>query len=94
MSTTEPTQAMKQTTCKHEKFNAKVSVNRLNREEGQTVDHYMADVSIQCVECGVPFEFIGLRTGVIMDGAATNVDRTELRAAITPQFRFPFHGAQ
>ena len=81
--------AKAQTTCGHTSFHATVNVNRLKPEDKSDVDHYMAEVTIHCTQCGVPFEFVGLPAGVIMDGAAVSADRAQLRAAIVPRFRFP-----
>jgi len=45
---------------------------------------FMADFGVTCVECGEPFEFIGLPMGLNLFGATTDLTRTELRVAIVP----------
>jgi hypothetical protein len=60
------------------------SHNRLKNKEGE-VDRFEADVRITCIQCGVPFRFIGLPAGLDLNGAATNPDATEARLAIAPK---------
>jgi hypothetical protein len=66
--------------CKHEHFDARVMVNRLE-DSGQ----FMADVTICCARCGVPFCFRGLKAGLDLSGAAVSPDGTEARLAIHPK---------
>lgn len=66
--------------CDHQQFSVRVEVVRL-----EDTGKYAADVTINCVECGVPMVFLGLPRGLDPNGAATNVDGTELRAAIHPK---------
>jgi hypothetical protein len=63
--------------CKHEQFEAKVKVNRLE-DSGR----FNADITIRCVQCNIPFRFLGLPCGVDLDGAAVSADGTEARMAI------------
>lgn len=63
--------------CKHENFAARVNVNRLE-DSGR----FSADVTIQCIQCGEPFRFLGLPTGLDLNGAAVSADGTEARLAI------------
>lgn len=72
-------------TCEHVNFKANVSVGRLSLEDGGPITHYSADVTIECAECGEPFEFLGLPVGLTSYGATTSLDALELRAAIKPQ---------
>lgn len=46
--------------CAHKNFTAQVDVNRL-----EDTGRFSADVKVWCVECRLPFRFIGLRTDVI-----------------------------
>jgi hypothetical protein len=66
--------------CKHESFECDVNVNRLD-----DVGRFSADVRIRCVQCGTPFRFIGLPTGLDLNGASVSVDGTEGRFAIAPK---------
>lgn len=66
--------------CKHENFRANVAVNRLE-DSGR----FMADVKIECAQCGLPMRFIGLPGGLDLNGAAVSIDATEGRFAIAPK---------
>lgn len=66
--------------CKHEDFNARVDVTRLETSGG-----FMADVTINCAQCNLPFQFLGLPAGINMQGAMVSVDGLEARMAISPQ---------
>lgn len=66
---------------------AAVDVCRLTDENDlELVVGFSADVKINCADCGMPFEFIGLPAGI----SATNskpmvsMDGKELRAPIKP----------
>ncbi len=65
--------------CEHKDFKANVNVNRLE-DSGK----FMADVMINCVECGAPMAFIGLPLGVNLNGACSSLDGIEGRFAIKP----------
>lgn len=65
--------------CKHFNFKASVRVNRLE-DSGR----FNADVKIECAECHLPFQFIGLPLGLDLYGAAMSVDGQEARLAIAP----------
>jgi len=65
--------------CEHHNFAANVAVNRME-DTGQ----FAADVTIRCTDCNLPFQFIGLPTGLNLEGAAVSVDATEARLAIVP----------
>lgn len=66
--------------CKHPEFETAVSVARLE-DSGR----FMADVSVRCVACQMPFRFIGLPAGLDLNGAAVSADGTEARLAIAPR---------
>ncbi len=66
--------------CLHRKFDANVHIARL-----EDCGRFAADIKIVCRECGVSMVFLGLPRGLDMNGAATNTDGTELRAAIHPK---------
>lgn len=70
--------------CKHMVFAANVKVNRLE-DSGR----FMADISILCTECGIPFQFLGLEPGVDLDGARVSISGLEAHLAICPQGQVP-----
>lgn len=63
----------------HHNFESHVAINRLE-DTGQ----FAADVHIRCADCNLPFQFLGLPTGLNSEGAAVSVDATEARLAIAP----------
>src|SRR5260370_19509987 len=65
--------------CEHWAFGARVEVNRLTQVDDGPVTGYSADIRIQCVECGLPFEFIGLPAGLSPSVATTSFPGDELR---------------
>lgn len=67
-------------TCKHMNFSASVGVARLEDTGG-----FMAEIRVQCAECGLPFQFLGLEPGIDMQGARVSIDGLEANIAIVPQ---------
>ncbi len=70
--------------CEHEQFEAQTRVGRITDGEGGKVYRYTLDLKVRCVECNMPFEFVGLPAGSSPDEPMTNFDFTELRAPIRP----------
>jgi hypothetical protein len=70
--------------CEHQAFGARVEVSRLSDYDDGPVTHYSADIRIQCVECSLPFEFIGLPAGLSPSVPTTSFCGDELRAPIKP----------
>jgi len=71
--------------CKHLVFSANVVVNRLLDDNDQTkVANYIADLTVKCNDCGLPFEFIGIPGGVSFHQPAVGIDRLEARLPIVP----------
>jgi hypothetical protein len=66
--------------CTHLNFRAQVKVARLE-DSGQ----FMADITVQCQDCGKPFQFLGLEPGLDTQGARVSVDGLEARIGICPQ---------
>jgi len=67
-------------TCQHSQFDASVKVNRLEDQKA-----FNAEVGIQCKECGTPFRFLGLKSGLDLSGARVSPDGIEARLAICPK---------
>lgn len=65
--------------CKHRNFKAFVIFNRLV-DSGR----FMDDVRIECADCHLPFQFLGLPIGLDLSGAAMSVDGQEAHLAIAP----------
>jgi hypothetical protein len=60
-------------------FHSHVVINRI-----EDTGRFMADVTIKCLDCGEPFQFIGLQPGLNMNGATVSIDGLEARMAILP----------
>jgi hypothetical protein len=71
-------------TCAHENFSTKVGIHRMSAVEGGPVTNFTADIAIHCVDCNMPFEFIGVAVGLSGAQPMTSVDGQELRAPIKP----------
>lgn len=72
--------------CPHMNFKAQVNVTRMtdNKDE-TTVMGYTAEITINCLECGLPFEFIGVDAGMMPTRPMASPDAQELRAPIRPK---------
>ena len=70
--------------CTHVEFAATVNVARFEDTGG-----FMAEIRVQCRECGKPFQFLGLQPGLDMQGARVSVDGLEACIAISPQGERP-----
>lgn len=66
--------------CAHPDFAAEVDVHRL-----EDTGKFIADVRIKCVECGEPFRFVGLPSGIHFSHPTVSIDETELHAPIEPE---------
>lgn len=77
--------------CEHLNFRAMVKVGRLSKEEGGPIKNYMADITICCSDCGLPFQFLGLEPGVDLQGARVSIDNLEAHLGICPQGSQPNH---
>lgn len=67
--------------CKHNKAHkANVAVGCMEDTGG-----FIADITIECADCGKKFQFLGLEPGVDTQGARVSVDGLEARIAIVPE---------
>ncbi len=86
--------------CKHRNFRAQVNVFRMHgglnideimkngAVEEPEITSYTTDITINCAECGIPFQFLGLPLGVSPEFPTRSFDGLELRQPIKPS---PFH---
>ena len=65
--------------CKHMNFEANVLV----RIEDQ--GRFVAEIHIRCRDCGISFQFMGLKPGFDFDGATVSLDGLEASIGIHPQ---------
>ena len=71
-----------QKVCPHLSFRAQVNVNRM-----EDTGRFSADVTVWCAECKLPFEFVGVPSGLDWARPMVSIDGTELRAPIEPQYQ-------
>lgn len=74
----------KQKKCPHLKFKANIKVNRL-----EDIGRFTADVTVHCLDCEIPFQFLGLLPGVDLNGARVSVNGQEAHLAIAPEGTHP-----
>ena len=60
--------------CPHSDFKSRIAVNKI--EDGNII---IADISIECIDCGAEFCFQGLNAGVDPKNPSVSVLGTELR---------------
>jgi len=70
--------------CEHKNFESNVVVSRILDAESTVVTNYMATLRIKCMDCGLPFEFIGFEGGFSFLRPMTNPFGQELRLPIKP----------
>lgn len=68
-----------QKTCKHEDFEARVGVHRI--EDRGT---FLAEVCVRCAHCQLDFSFTGLPLAISTDRACLNIDGTIVSLPIEP----------
>jgi hypothetical protein len=71
--------------CSHAHPISMVTVRRFATREAGVIDGWMAEIRVQCADCGHPFEFLGLQIGANSAKPAMSVDGLELRAPIRPR---------
>ena len=70
--------------CSHKNFDAQVSVIRI-----EDTGRFMAEVRINCIDCGLPMNFMGVKSGYDPNGAAVSLDGQELIIGIYPKGQQP-----
>jgi hypothetical protein len=75
--------------CTHVNFSATVGVCRLTETKGGPVTGYVAEVRVNCADCGKPFQFLGLDPGLDTQGARVSLDGLEASLALVPQGERP-----
>lgn len=66
-------------TCSHADFEANVGVHRL-----QDTGTFVAEVSVRCAQCKLPFSFTGLPLAISTSRACINIDATVVTMPIEP----------
>lgn len=72
--------------CPHTEFEARAAVGRVVDDETQTtLQNLTIDLSVVCLQCGVPVQFYGLPLGVSTHMPTLSVDGLEARLVGFPQ---------
>lgn len=74
------------TKCEHLGFRVSAEVNRLSEKDGGPVTGYSCDIVVTCVQCSLPFRWLGLKAGSHFAEPRVSVDAITLRAPIEPAF--------
>ena len=67
------------TSCPHMNFAANVTVNRL-----EDTGRFIAEVTINCEDCGEKFQFLGLEPGLKLAGASVSLTGQVAHLSILP----------
>lgn len=67
------------TACSHLQFEARVNVQRF-----EDTGTFLAEVTVWCADCKLPFSFVGLPNAISTSRACVNVDATEIALPIEP----------
>lgn len=78
--------------CLHNEFFAQVNVARVQPDETGMPKAFVAEITIQCGECGEPFRFSGVPAGMSYAHPMVDPAETELRAPIRPASADPDFG--
>jgi hypothetical protein len=73
------------TECVHENFSAHVGVHRLSKVDGGPITGYVAEITVKCVDCGRPFQFLALQPGYDTQGATVSIDGLTANLALAPE---------
>jgi hypothetical protein len=70
--------------CQHEVYKVLGQVCEIVDDESHDVYAYRLEVSVHCVQCGMPFTFLGLPEGYNISEPMSNIDHTTARLPIKP----------
>jgi hypothetical protein len=72
--------------CNHPDFEAVVNVGRISIDEDalnkDEIDHFVADIKVQCAKCKQRFGFRVPDVGLLPDRPAVSVDALEMRVPL------------
>lgn len=70
--------------CQHPSFNVKAEVYRLTDVDDGPPTGFSAEIKANCMECNMPFQWLGLQRGLSTLEPMVSPDGLQLRAPITP----------
>ena len=65
--------------CDHFEFKVNCQVARL-----EDVGKFQLEIKVHCIQCKMPFKFVGLKPGLDLEGAAMSIDALEASLSILP----------
>lgn len=78
--------------CPHLNFAADVAVNRIADPPDSLPTAYIADITVDCADCGEPFRWTGVQAGVSFNHPMVSVNEEELHAPLRPASADPDFG--
>lgn len=78
--------------CPHLHFAANVAVNRIADPPDSPPTAYIADITVDCADCGEPFRWTGVRAGLSFNHPMVSVNEEELHAPLRPASADPDFG--
>lgn len=78
--------------CQHEDIGAEVRTARILTEEGGDVQHFVAEVRIQCRDCGEDFGFRGMPPGMNYSGPTRSADAKEVHLPLLSPSQLALQG--
>lgn len=81
--TPNPTQSSK-IRCQHMNFKVGAKVTRLTDIDSGSVTGFTTDITVNCTDCSMPFQWMGLDRGVSLIKPMVSFNGLELRAPIIP----------
>jgi hypothetical protein len=74
--------------CQHMNFRVNANIGRLmgsDKGNPEKVNCFLAEIRVHCVECGLPFEWVGFECGLSSESEHVDTSAQELRAPIKPK---------
>lgn len=78
--------------CLHEQFAVSTEINRIVNPDEIGPVGFMAELQVECANCGETFRWNGLEAGLRWDKPTCSVDETILNAPIRPASADPDFG--
>lgn len=77
--------------CAHEQFAANVQVTRVQDGAQEPIGAFVAEITVECAACKLPFRWIGPDMGMSYDHPMVNVNRRSLLAPMEPDTAEAIH---